>query len=332
MRRSDGKIARAVKPADRARATSPGVKTETRSFYAAAVQRTVVHITRTLDEALDLTALARGAALSPFHFHRIFRGMVGETPLEMHRRLRLERAAQALLASDAGITAIAFDAGYETHEAFTRAFRQAYGRSPSAFRQGAIDPRPGCERPPQVELAAPSGVHFCGDPTREIVIHFTTEESIMNVTIETMPELRVATVPHVGPYNEISAAFQRLGALIGPAGLLGRPEAAMLGIYYDDPETTPPEQLRSDAAFVVPADARLPEGVTEKRLPAGRYAHITHVGPYTQLGDAWSRLMGEWLPRSGHRVGEGSSYEIYRNNPGNAPPDQLRTELYLPLA
>ncbi|MDC0723525.1 AraC family transcriptional regulator [Nannocystis bainbridge] len=308
------------------------MKPETRSFYEAAVLRTIGQIAQSLDRALDLAALARGAALSPFHFHRVFRGMVGETPLEMHRRLRLERAARALLTSDAGVTAIAFDAGYETHEAFTRAFRQAYGASPSAFRQGVLDPRTGCMRPPQPELAAPSGVHYCDDPTRELVVHIATKESIMNVDIETLPALRVATVTHVGPYNGISAAFARLGALVGPAGLLRFPEAAMVAIYYDDPEVTPPEQLRADAGLVVPADVALPAGLGEQHLPAGRYAKTVHVGPYTGLGDAWSRLMGEWLPRSGQRVGEGHSYELYRNNPTNAPPEQLRTELYLPLA
>lgn len=305
------------------------MKTETRSFYEAVVARTVLHITRTLDEALDLAALARAAALSPFHFHRVFRGMLGETPLEMHRRLRLERAAGRLLAGDEPVTTIAFDAGYETHEAFTRAFRQAYGTSPSAFRQAA---EPGCARPRLVELAAPSGLHYRDSPANDLNLRFTTGETQMDVTIETMPELRVAAVRHVGPYSRISAAFERLGALAGPAGLLRFPEAAMIGIYHDDPETTPAEQLQSDAGIVVPKGVPLPDGLTEATLPAGRYARMTHVGPYTRLGDAWARLMGEWLPRSGHRVGDGSSYELYRNNPGNAAPHELRTELYLPLA
>jgi len=101
------------------------VKTETRSFYETAVETTIARIASTLDEAIDLHALAKAAALSPFHFHRIFRGMVGETPLEMHRRLRLERAAVQLAETEAPVTTIAFDAGWETHEAFTRAFKQA---------------------------------------------------------------------------------------------------------------------------------------------------------------------------------------------------------------
>jgi AraC family transcriptional regulator len=147
-----------------------------------------------------------------------------------------------------------------------------------------------------------------------------------------MPELRVTTVHHVGPYNRISEAFQRLGDIAGPGGLFKFPEVAMLAIYYDDPETTPADQLQSDAGVTVAKGALLPEGLIEKRLPAGRYAKTTHVGPYTHLADTWSRLMGEWLPKSGHRVGEGSSYEVYRNTPENAAPNELRTDLYLPLA
>jgi AraC family transcriptional regulator len=304
------------------------VKTETRSFYEVAVERTVARIASRLDEALDLGALAREAALSPFHFHRVFRGIVGETPLEMHRRLRLERAASQLLAGDASITTVAFDAGYETHEAFTRAFRQAYATSPSAFRQSG-DALP-CSQASPTHLAARSGVHYGPNAGRPTIRTFQGETT-MNVTIEDMPELRVAAVRHVGPYNRISEAFERLGAITGPAGLL-QEKAMMLAIFYDDPEVTLASQLQSDAGITVVGGARLPEGVVEKRLPAGRYARTTHHGPYATLGDTWSRLMGEWLPKSGERVGEGSSYEVYRNTPANAAPDELRTDLYLPIA
>lgn len=309
------------------------MKTETRSFYEAAVERTALQIARSLDQVLDLTALARGAALSPFHFHRIFRGMLGETPLEMHRRLRLERAAWQLVNTDLAVTRLAFEAGYETHEAFTRAFRHAYGVSPSTFRRPMTNASgQDCLRPRQAELAARSGVHFHEPQTDNITVHFTWEEYAMNVTIETLPELRVATVHHVGPYQRISEAFARLGELAAKTGLLpASSETAMLAIYYDDPETTPADKLHSDAGLTVPNGAPLPDGLLEKRLPAGRYARTTHVGPYTKLGDAWSRLMGEWLPKSGHRVGEGSSFEIYRNTPGDTAPSELRTDLYLPV-
>src|SRR5262249_2123895 len=112
---------------DRSRPTLPAMtgttKPETRSFYANIVQRVIDRITSDLGAALDLETVAASANLSPFHFHRVFRGMVGETALELTRRLRMERAAWSLVHTERAVTQIAFDAGYETHEAFTRAFR-----------------------------------------------------------------------------------------------------------------------------------------------------------------------------------------------------------------
>lgn len=306
-----------------------GVKTDTRTFYELAVERTVRRIARSLDEALDLASIAREAALSPFHFHRVFRGMIGETPLELHRRLRLERAASHLASAETPVTTVAFDAGYETHEAFTRAFRQAYGTSPSAFRQDSRAARERCTRAPQIELAAPTGIHFAKPIDDRIA--FVTGGIIMKVTLETMPELRVAAVHHVGPYHRISEAFARLDSLVRPAGLC-EVGALMLAVYHDDPESTPPDQLQSDAGVTVDENAKLPAGMTEVRLPAGRYAKTTHVGPYEKLGDTWTRFMGEWLPKSGHRVGPSSSYEVYRNTPMDTKPEDLRTDLYLPIA
>jgi AraC family transcriptional regulator len=152
----------------------------------------------------------------------------------------------------------------------------------------------------------------------------------MDVEITSRPELRAVGVRHIGPYSGIGEAFGRLGAIAGRAGLIG-PGTTMIGIYHDDPRTTAEEKLRSDAALTIPADVRVPEGLTELTIPAGRYARTTHVGPYERLPDAWRRLMGEWLPGSGQRAGDGASYELYRNNPANTEPNELITDLYVPL-
>ncbi len=304
------------------------MKPETRSFYELAVRRTVQCILQSLDEALDLESLARSAALSPFHFHRVFRGMVGETPLELHRRLRLERAAYRLREADAPVTTVAIEAGYDTHEAFTRAFRARFCCSPSEFRRSREGGAEGCARPFQIEITARSGIHFRPGLTQPPEIHFIQGGKTMNVEIQNLEELRVAAVRHHGPYHRISEAFARLGAAVGPAGLIG-PGCKMIGIYHDDPESTPEAELRSDAALSIPEDAKLPDGLTEMRIPGGRYARTIHVGPYEKLGDTWARFMGEWLPGSGHRVGDGAAIEIYRNTPGQVPPEKLETELYI---
>jgi AraC family transcriptional regulator len=153
----------------------------------------------------------------------------------------------------------------------------------------------------------------------------------MDVKIKELKEMRVAALRHVGPYNRISEAFARLGTIAGAAQLFG-PEAAMLALYHDDPETTPASELRSDAAVVISAQAKVPEGLSEQRLPGGRYACTTHVGPYEQLGDVWGRFMSQWLPASGERMQNSASFEIYRNMPGEVPKEQLITDLYIPLA
>ena len=153
----------------------------------------------------------------------------------------------------------------------------------------------------------------------------------MNVEITSQPEVRTASLRHVGPYNLISEAFGRLGAIAGRAGLFG-PGTTMLAVYHDDPETTAAAELRSDAALTVPQGRPIPDGLKELVIPAGRYARTTHIGPYEKLPDTWGRLMGEWLPRSGQRLGAGASYELYRNNPMDTKPEDLITELYVSLA
>jgi AraC family transcriptional regulator len=153
----------------------------------------------------------------------------------------------------------------------------------------------------------------------------------MDVAIKQMPAYRVGTIRHTGPYNQIPAAFARLGAIAGPAGLFQHPGAAMLAIYHDDPESTPPDQLRSDAGISIPGGVPVPAGLVEQHLPAGEYACTLHVGPYEGLGDTWLRLLGEWLPASGRRMGAGPSYELYLNNPMQVAKEDLRTELYIHL-
>jgi AraC family transcriptional regulator len=97
-----------------------GLKKTTYRDYSERMLKVLVFIQRHLDEDVLLEELAEVACFSPYHFHRIFRGMIGESVKGYVRRLRLERAAQRLKNSARSITDIAFEAGYEAHESFTR--------------------------------------------------------------------------------------------------------------------------------------------------------------------------------------------------------------------
>ncbi len=156
--------------------------------YKERMLRVLVHIQQHLDGPLPLERLASIACFSPYHFHRIFTGMVGESVKEHVRRLRLERAASELKLGSAPVTRIALDAGYESHEAFTRSFTAAFGMSPSRYR-AAGSPRPG---------TGPAKVPYRRGGALQ---HFRTVHrgGSMNVEIKRLSPMRVAFVRHTGP-------------------------------------------------------------------------------------------------------------------------------------
>jgi len=305
------------------------MKDGTKRFYECAIGAAVQRICAGLGEALNLTELSSIADVSPLHFHRIFRGMVGETPLELHRRLRLERAAFRLSASDEPVTTIAFESGFETHESFTRAFQGAYALAPTAFRRRIRlhRERMGVPEALPFELPARSGIHFRADGGLPIV-NMTLGGTDVNVIVEDLPERRILAVTHVGPNTMIGEAFRQLASIAGPMGLMARGVA--VAIFHDDPEMTPAADLRSSAGLIVANDVATPDGLEEVRIPAGKYARATHVGHYATLRDSWDRLMGSWLPTSGYRVAARYAYEVYRIA-DHSRPHELETDLYIAI-
>ena len=153
----------------------------------------------------------------------------------------------------------------------------------------------------------------------------------MNLEIKDLPEMRVASLSHRGPYDQIAPVFERLGEIAGRTGLFELKGATMIALYHDDPQHTLPNELRSDAGIVVPADTKLPAELHEHHIASGRYACTTHVGPYDTLGETWMQFMGHVLPASGHQLGGGPSLEIYRNNPRTTPKSELVTEVCVPI-
>jgi AraC family transcriptional regulator len=153
----------------------------------------------------------------------------------------------------------------------------------------------------------------------------------MQIAIETLPALRVATVVHVGPYSQIGSAFAKLAPIAGQAGLFANPGAMMIATYDQDPARIPAEELRSRAGITIPEDAPLPEGTEEQRIAGGTYARHTHIGGFENLGDVWSRFTSEALPVTGRPIADGPAIEIYRSDMRTTPKEELRTDLLVPL-
>jgi AraC family transcriptional regulator len=279
----------------------------TRSDYAIRLERVFRWLADHLDDTLDLTVLAEVACLSPHHFHRIYHAMQGETAADTVRRLRLHRAAVELITGELPVTRIARRAGYGSQEAFTRAFKTAYGVPPARYRASFV-PQPTLTR------------------TEDAMDTTMTHQA----TIRETPAIRVAALAHHGDYLSIGSTFERLAAIAGGQGLFG-PGTRSFGIYYDDPSTTPREALRADACLTL-SDGQVAVGELQVReIRGGRYAVTLHVGPYAELHIPYTWLYGTWLPQSGEEAAEAPCVEEYLNDARVVPPSELRTEIWLPL-
>ena len=150
------------------------------------------------------------------------------------------------------------------------------------------------------------------------------------VKIRDIAALPVVALPHHGDYMSIGASFSQLETLLTLRGHLPAPQARYFGIYYDDPAGCPTAQLRAAAAVALGgADATPP--LQTLTLAAGRYAVLEHRGAYAELHRAYDWLYRDWLLNSPYQLADAPCLEEYLNDWQQVPPQELRTNIYLPL-
>ncbi|MEQ1515654.1 MAG: AraC family transcriptional regulator [Usitatibacteraceae bacterium] len=287
------------------------MKTLTRETYAKRIDRVVNYLIDHLDGDVDLHRLAEEAFLSPYHFHRVYHGMTGETVAETVRRMRLHRAAVKLISSDVPVAALAKEAGYGSVAAFNRAFRESHGLPPATYRQMQT-------RIAQQRSQSPAP-------------HLTNEEKTMyEVSITQTKPHRVVALRHEGDYMKIGNAFERLSIWAAGQGLMDK-GIRCFAIYYDDPAAIPAAKLTSDACITIAADISPPAPYRVLQTPGGRCATLVFKGPYSNLEEPYTWLFGEWLPKSGEEPADQPAFEEYLNDARSTSPQELLTAIYVPL-
>ncbi|MEP3345821.1 MAG: AraC family transcriptional regulator [Litoreibacter sp.] len=273
--------------------------------YEARLLRVMEFIHDNPDGDLSLDALADVAAMSRFHWHRVFHGMTGETCAGAVRRIRMHRAACWLVQKDWSVPDVASRCGYDNAASFARVFREAFDLTPAAFRaRGA--------------LMSPQSQTKKGN------------QAMYPVEIKTRPEGRLAALAHKGPYMEIGKKFEALAAMFSSRGLW--PSAhGMAGVYYDDPNAVDEAELRSHAGILVGVDFVMPDDIEDLSITPGKVAVMTFKGPYSGLKAGYDYLYGVWLPESGEEPRDAPAMEIYLNDPTDTAPEDLVTEVCLPL-
>jgi AraC family transcriptional regulator len=274
----------------------------TEQTYRARVARVVAAIVADPMAGHRLEDLAAIAHFSPFHFHRVYASIVGETVNATIRRVRLARAASLLARGDESITQIGQAVGYDSPQAFTRAFGQFAGQSPRAFQQ---------------RLQAP-------DRDGEGAAAADREPRPPDVRVVELPARRVLALRHAGPAATIPHTWRRMEQLMGE-----RPMPDWLGLSVGDPTAA---QGHAYYVGVTPGEREpVGEPLEEIEIPAGAWAVHLLEGPYTRINTAFDAVHSRWMPASGYEPDQRLALERYLNSPREVAPAELRTELLVPV-
>lgn len=250
-----------------------------------------------LDDPPPLEELAAAAAISPYHFHRIWRALTGETVRETVLRLRIEVSQQLLASGGANVTEIAMASGFGTPQSFARAFRRQTGVTPSAYR----------------ESTASNVTPLCSP----------------QVAIERRDETLVVALRHTGECSALNATFGMVWNWAVEAGLIANLQG-IYGVSLDDPQSVEEADLRFEACLAL-GETAPPAPFRVLTLAGGPVARLRHHGSYQGIEAATQSLVEDWLLPSGREPADHPIFNHYLNDPDQTPEADLITDIYLPL-
>jgi AraC family transcriptional regulator len=303
------------------------------------IQRVLAYLDTHLDADVSLKALAARAGLSRFHLHRLFAKTIGETPAQLALRLRLGRAARLLLAGGDSVLDVALSCGFQSHEAFSRAFRRRFAMTPRDYRKRGFAQLLNAGQV-QDHLRISSKIAPClrlyrkkqePEPEENRMTYSVTKKDLapqpVLVVRRRVKRSEIASaiaqaLPLVFAYAErhgIALAglpFTRY-IEIGP-GLVTMEPGMRIAASGDGPKSAGP----------APADS---SGVAAAALPGGPVATTTHIGPYESLPDAYASIQ-QWM-ESQDLTAAGAPWECYITDPAEHPdPNDWKTEVFWPLS
>ncbi|WP_444997136.1 AraC family transcriptional regulator [Aliikangiella sp. IMCC44359] len=275
-------------------------------LYIERMKQVEKYIEKHLDESLSVDNIADIACYSTFHFHRLFKACFGESVYAYKKRLLLERSVKQLLHSKESITQIAFDAGYDSQQAFNKAFKLMFNGTPTECRQQKLS-----FYQPQLLI-------------RKI--------QAMKVEIQKIKPIQVLSTRARGDYSD--AANEAWGKLMKfmYSNKLMEKDTQMFGISHDDPSVTEPDHIRYDACVSNGQKIKTSGDVIRNVIEGGLYGVFLHKGSYQGLKETYQAIFLDWLPESGYQLRDLPPFEKYLNrDPRKTKPENLRTEIFIPI-
>ena len=282
------------------------MKNITYNDYVQRINKVVAYINNHLDETLDLKTLANEAALSDFHFHRIFKALKNEAIGGYITRLRLEATARLLRYTALTIEEIAFNIGYETPASLSKAFKKQYGISPTEYRTN-------------------KDTYIM---KKEIINPDLALKTPKIVTLEPKNLIYVALTGAYGSL-EYGKAYEQLWAVIKAQKLFTKGIESIC-ISYDDPKITEGSLQRSDVCLAIHKPATPQDEVSCKTLAGGKYAVFFYQGSYENLSQVYDTAV-RWVIDHEYTLREEPFFEKYLNDARRTPKEKLKTEIYIPI-
>ncbi len=253
--------------------------------------------------------IAAASHYSTYHFSRIFKALVGDTPKEYLRKRRLTIAAKRLLTDDVAILELAMDCQFDSQEAFTRAFKALFNVTPAQYRK---------EKDPFRLLYK--------DQFSPHELHYLKNAISMEPEIITQPATKLVGI--ASQYDDADLSLPKLWSSFSPYrdSIPNRIGGDSFGIYESYEEKDDEVSFIYVCTVPVSSFDDIPKGMTARELPEQMYAKFTHKGPVENLEQTLKYIWGSWLPKSKYDYLEKPDFELYRSGFNDADPNN---KLYL---
>lgn len=260
------------------------------SHYQGKINKALNHINANLSEEIDVKLLADLSGFSLFHFHRIFKAMMGETPYDHLLRLRLEKSIFLLkFEQELNISEVGYESGFSSAENFSRQFKARFDVSPGTFRKNK-----------ELHKSRIYQEHHPNDFYLRIQNSRKLDKQLFTATIERLPEIPIAYSKAIFGMDGSGLVEKYLGLMewakehhINTEGVLSR-----FGMSIDNPEVTPASKFRYDFALKTDPSYPLTETIEYGSIPEADYATVHVEGKLENVAQAWDYLYQDWLPNS----------------------------------
>jgi AraC family transcriptional regulator len=286
------------------------MRTLTNNYYLEEVNKAIKFIESNVSDNIGLKEISASSNLSKYHFHRVFKSIIGNTSKNYLTRLRLQKSSLLLKNTTKKIKDIAFDCGYTSPETFNRAFKSQFSITPSQFRISILQ-----EVKNKQEIYQDTSLKNL---------------SVSEPKIVTIKDLNLAYIRHFGDYNNVAKSFQKLMLWVAENPAL-KLNPTNLGIKHDNPDLTEESNIRFDACLLTKKEIQ-PEGeIGYKKIKGGKFAVFRYSGPYETIYPVYDYIYSVCLYQYGWELRDEVTFEWYIKSPPLYMPEQFVTDFYLPI-